>query len=250
MPPPPPPPPPICFPFGSKKEKRRLSFSSMSVPPMGGSASQLERAQSQHSKVSFSSASRSSTASRSTSSSMTASVDNLTFVTDSEKYDEVPKELPALENPGKNGRLQRSNTMTGTKKSTLSNRWGYGWGLGKQREKEKEAELTRDMSQSQRSKTPSVDLPVYQPPVRHNSQSTQASRTTQNTQSTHRSKSTHHSNRSGRSQALRPNESSSTLVGSALERKNTFADSLRDVVHTSERLAELRKQMEKEQLDF
>ncbi|KAK0475799.1 Creatinase aminopeptidase [Armillaria novae-zelandiae] len=250
--PPPPPPPPVCFPFGSKKEKRRLSFSSMSVPPLGGSASQLERAQSQHSKVSFSSGSgsRSSTASRSTSSSMTASVDNLTFVTDSEKYDEVPKELPPLEKSGKNGRLQRSNTMTGTKKSTLSNRWGYGWGLGKQREKEKEAELTREMSQSQRSKTPSVDLPVYQPPVRHNSQSTQASRTTQNTQSTHRSKSTHRSNRSGHSQALRPNESSSTLVGSSLERKNTFADSLRDVVHTSERLAELRKQMEKEQLDF
>jgi Xaa-Pro aminopeptidase len=306
-PPPPPPPPPICFPFIGSKPKRRLSWSSGGISP-----SQTSRPEDQ--MIRHPSLSPTSTL---------TGADSLTFHSDSEKYDEVPSTLPELFKDGKGRpKLVRSNTMTGTKKSTLSNKWGYGWGIGKRKEKELE-----DLEKSMTSET---NLPLYQPPVRRDSKSSHASRSTQatqdtvrskdsnrtqesnwtrdtirsqdthrsqatqRTQDTHRTLDTHrtqdtrkskesqgthetpkpdpyrsnsqrskvttHSKVSQRSDAATSgntkrtrfysNDSSSTLVGSALERKLNEVDSIKDTGDTDERLADLRKSMETHQLDY
>ncbi|KAF8893619.1 peptidase M24, structural domain-containing protein [Infundibulicybe gibba] len=154
--------------------------------------------------------------------------------------------------------------MTGTKKSMASSRWGYGWGVGKRGDKQKEMEADLDRSGS----ISQTNLPLYKPPTRSNSKSTQASRSTQNShnthhtqesykshnsKSTHFSKSTHHSQESRaspRRPQLNPYDSSSTLVGSALERKINDVDSIKERVDTTGRLEELRKLMEKDALDY
>ncbi|TFK64848.1 aminopeptidase-P [Pluteus cervinus] len=270
---PPPPPPPICLPFLSSKPKRRLSWTSSEFSHDTRREQLIRRP------------------SYSASSTMGSSADNLTFVTDTEQYEDIP--ASDYYPDGKRGGLKRGNTMTGTKKSTVSSKWGYGWGIGKQKGKEIEAEL--DMAQHSRDGSAfSKDLPLYQPPQRSNSQSTQASKMssnskrsartqesarTQDTQDTERTKTSHHSQgsqhshqsqqsqqsyQSGgtngeppkhipppRSQHQRvSNDSASTLIGSALERKLNDVDSYKGKIDTGERLEELRKLMRSHSLDY
>ena len=217
---------------------------------------------------------------------MTSDAASLTFHSDSELYEDVPDNLPILSRSQSGSpRLARSNTMTGTKKSMVSSKFGYGWGLGK-RNKEKGAEL--EINEKSASH---VDLPLYQPVVRRDSKSTQAShstqrshdthktqdsRHTQNTQRTHESHRTHVSQQSKVSQgskntyrsnssrstapkprpplinghALYPQDSSDTLVGSAFERKVNEQDSIKLKPDTTERLQDLRRLMIKDKLDY
>ncbi|KAG5638225.1 hypothetical protein H0H81_001226 [Sphagnurus paluster] len=233
--------------------------------------------------------------------------DNLTFASDSERYDEIPTTLPEVHTDS-NGRpkLTRSNTMTGTKKSMASSKWGYGWGVGK-KQKEKEAEADKE----QESMGSQTNLPLYQPPTspptRSNTQSTQASKSSMRTHHSQKSQQSvriqesprshspgprdslkrndsqrsHVSQKSYSSQASRstersaastqrsatlgqpslasgslrrpqlyPSDSTSTLVGSALERKMAEVDSIRDYGDTGEKLADLRRNMSTHHLDY
>lgn len=256
-PPPPPPPPPICFPFSSSKPKRRLSWSSsnrsLPLPPGPQDAKAVRHP------------------AYSPTSTFTSQADGLTFHSDSEKYDELPSVLPVLQK-GEKGRpkLGRSNTMTGTKKSTASSRWGYGWGVGK-KDKQKEVEEEAEMSEKTGSQ---VNLPLYQPVVRRDTRSTQASRSTQKTQDTQRTQTSQGGSKlsgltrgdtqrttSSRSTApkprpplmgheLYPQDSTATLVGSAFERKINDTDSIRAKPDTTDRLAEMRRLMNKDNLDY
>jgi len=191
-------------------------------------------------------------------------------------YDELPSALPVFKDQKGRPNLKRSNTMTGTKKSTASSKWGYGWGVGKKgKEKEVEAEM-EEKSSSQ------VNLPLYQPVVRRDSKSTQASRRTQDSarshetarsQETYRSHSSQQSKASGASKetyrsggsrstapkprpplvgghALHPQDSTSTLVGSAYERKINDEESIRIKPDTTDRLDEMRRLMVKDNLDY
>ncbi|KAF8802714.1 hypothetical protein BYT27DRAFT_7111883 [Phlegmacium glaucopus] len=268
-PPPPPPPPPICFPFLNSKPKRRLSFDSMqpSVLPHSDEKKIIRH-------PSFSATS-----------TLSSDAVSLAFHSDSEKYDEVPERLPVLlkDETGR-PKLGRSNTMTGTKKSTASSKWGhgYGWGIGK-KNKDKGADAELD------EKTGShLDLPVYHPVVRRDSKSTQASHSTQRTHDTHRTQDSRHTQktqdshrthvshqskvsqgskdtyRSGGSRstapkprppiinghALYPQDSTDTLVGSAFERKLNEQDSIRVKPDTTERLEDMRRLMIKDKLDY
>ncbi|KDR67798.1 hypothetical protein GALMADRAFT_257642 [Galerina marginata CBS 339.88] len=258
-PPPPPPPPPICFPFTSSKPKRRLSWSSAESP--------LRHPHPEQKIVRHPSFSPTST--------LTSHPDSLTFHSDSENYGELPSVLPVLQKDEKGRpKLGRSNTMTGTKKSTASSKWGYGWGVGR-KNKEKEREMEETVNEKSASQ---VDLPLYQPVSRRGSKSTQASRSTQRTQETTRTQETHrtqasqNSKLSGQSQetyrsggsrstapkprpplmghALHPQDSTSTLVGSAYERKISDPDEVRVKPDTSDRLDEMRRLMLKDNLDY
>ena len=259
------PPPPICFPFLNSKPKRRLSFDSMQSP--GQQPLVDDKKIIRH--PSFS-----------PTSTISSDATGLTFHSDSEKYDEVPDRLPVALKGGP--KLGRSNTMTGTKKSTASSKWGYGWGVGKKnRDKDREAEMD-EKSGSQ------LDLPLYRPMVRRDSKSTQASRSTQRSHDTnrthdsghtHRSEESHrthvslqsklsqgskHTYRSGTSHstapkprpplinghALYPQDSTDTLVGSAFERKINEQDSIRIKPDTTERLEDMRRLMIKDKLDY
>ena len=192
--PPPPPPPPICFPFMKSKPKRRLSFDSLQQSPLPHPGP-AEKNIIKHPAFS-------------PTSTMTSDAASLTFHSDSEYdlYDDVPEHLPMV--PKDSPRLGRSNTMTGTKKSTVSSKWGYGWGVGK-KNKEKgggESEIN-EKSASQ------VDLPLYQPVVRRDSKSTQASHSTQRSHDTHRTQNSRHTQNTQNTQNThRTHESQRTHV--------------------------------------
>ncbi|KAF8634266.1 hypothetical protein AX17_004223 [Amanita inopinata Kibby_2008] len=253
MAPPPPPPPPICLPFIGKKKQRRLSGSSLTHS---------------HSKRSIEITDKIIRhPSYSPTSTLTTSAPSLTFHSDSEQYDEAHSSLPEIYHD-KNGKpkLQRSNTMTGTKKSMASSKFGYGWGFGKkQKEVEYELELERSESPSQ------MLLPVYQPPrsppVRSDSRATQSSKSSRRTQdsqrtqssqrtyASHRSKLSYQSGSSGSSvpkprPPLLSSDSVDTLVGSSLSRKLAYVDPPQVKVDTSVRLEALRKEMAKHDLDY
>jgi Xaa-Pro aminopeptidase len=267
---PPPPPPPICFPFIKSKPKRRLSFDSMQPAALSPTN---EKNIVRHPAFS-------------PTSTLSSDAASLTFHSDSELYDDIPDHLPMLpKDQSVFPKLSRSTTVTGTKKSTVSSKWGYGWGIGKKnKEKGGDSEIN-EKSASQ------VDLPLYQPVVRRDSKSTQAShstqrshdthrtqdsRHTQNTQRTHESHRTHVSQQSKFSQgskntyrsnssrstapkprpplinghALYPHDSTDTLVGSAFERKVNEQDSIRIKPDTTERLQDMRRLMIKDKLDY
>lgn len=260
---PPPPPPPICFPFISKQQKRRISIAD-AASDFSHPHAHLTR--------------HPSSAAYSPTSTLTSDADNLTFRTDSEKYDEVPSFIAGGEKEMKASvKLSRGNTMTGTKKSTTSSKWGYGWGLGK-KEKEVEAAM-RERTSSNATTTP---LPLYRSspeqisqhstPIRRDSKSSQATRSTVRIHETLERRDTHKSHTSqrskdsrmtqntssSRSSAPRPrpplmaSDSASTLVGSALERKiQGDVESIPDrSVNTTERLADLRAEMAKANVDY
>lgn len=253
----PPPPPPLCFPFTSSKPKRRLSWSSenrsLPLPPAP-----------QEKAVRHPSFSPTST--------LTSRPASITFHSDSEKYDELPSTLPVIPK-GDKGRpkLGRSNTMTGTKKSTASSKWGYGWGMGIGR-KDKQREIEPEIDEKSGSQV-NLLLPTQANVQRRDTRSTQASRSTQRTQETHRTQASQQSRGSGltrgdtqrttssRSTApkprpplmgheLYPQDSTATLVGSAFERKINDNESIRIKPDTTDRLDEMRRLMGKDNLDF
>ncbi|KAF8633799.1 hypothetical protein AX15_001241 [Amanita polypyramis BW_CC] len=255
---PPPPPPPICLPFigKGKKKQRRLSGSSLTEDT--NEKGSFEKTALMDKRIRRPSYSPTST--------LTTSAASLTFHSDSEQYEDAHSMLPEVyqDRDGK-PKLLRSNTMTGTKKSTLSNKLGYGWGIGrKQKEVEADLEVQRSASPSQ---TP---LPVYQPrspPVRSDSrvtQSSKSSRRTQDSQRTQASQRTYASRRSretyqsGASGSTAPkprppllsSDSIDTLVGSGLIRKQTYQDPPQEKADTTERLEALRKEMGKHELDY
>lgn len=252
MAPPPPPPPPLCFPFSSSKPKRRLSWSSsnrsLPLPPPP------DEKPARH--PSYSPAS--------------SRPESLTFHSDSEKYDELPTVLPTIQKGDKSRpKLARSNTMTGTKKSTATNKWGYGWGIGK---KDKQREVDFDINEKSGSQV-NLIMPEQVTVQRRDTRSTQASRSTQRTHETQR---THISQQSGGSGLTRgdtqrttssrstapkprpplmghefyPEDSTATLVGSAFERKINDHDSIRMKPDTTDRLDEMRRLMGKDNLDY
>ena len=254
---PPPPPPPICLPFIGKKKQRRLSGSSLTDTNEKGSTKKTTLVDKITRRPSYS-----------PTSTLTSLAASLEFHSDSEHYDDADSMLPEVYHDKKGKpKLLRSNTMTGTKKSTMSNKTGYGWGVGrKQKEVEEELEILK------RSESPSeTPLPVYQParspPVRSDSRVTQSSKSSRRTQdsqrtqssqrtyASQRSKDTYQSGASG-STAPRPrppllsSDSVDTLVGSGILRKQAYVDPPQEKVDTSERLEALRKEMAKHELDY
>ena len=77
-------------------------------------------------------------------------------------------------------------------KSTSSSKLYYGWGVG-----EKNEEKGGELEISEKSASP-VDLPLYQPIVRWDLKSTQASRSTQRSQDSRHAQNTHRSHKSQR----------------------------------------------------
>lgn len=239
-------------------------------------------------------------------SALTSAAESLTFHSDNEStYAGLPTVLPSVQHDSKGrSKLGRSNTMTGTKKSTASSKWGYGWGVGR-KDKMKEAEAEFDEKSSSQ-----VDLPHYQQPQadvsRQNSRATQSSRATHETYSSSRSGGSGSGSRSlpntpeksaslqrgdstrtksdlqrgdsmrtlsrenaslqrgdstrttsSRSTApkprrplLAPQDSTSTLVGSAYERKINDTDSIPPKPDTTDRLEQMRRLMAKDNLDY
>ncbi|KAF9000416.1 hypothetical protein BDQ17DRAFT_1359572 [Cyathus striatus] len=232
---PPPPPPPICFPFTSKKG-RRLSWSN-----------------SEMSRASYAPEGAVRQPSHWSGSSVASKAPSLAFTLDSERYDEVPSIIPQVQkSPDGKPKLVRGNTMTGTKKSTASSKWGYGWGIGK-KDKMKEAELEREKSLPSQPES-MTNLPLYQPPIRRDSKTvrsndTKVSHRSQQSQQTYRSNSSRSTAPKPRPPLL-PQDSSSTLVGSAFERKITDNDPPFEKRDTTQPLEDLRKLMVKENLDF
>ena len=127
-----------------------------------------------------------------------------------------------------------------TPRRSDSKKWGYGWGSGKEKEADKHSasSMVRKDSAGSSSSTDSLGgktpSPVY--PDRANV-SRQVSSRTNGSRSTVRP-------------GLHGNDSSSTLVGSALDRKINDVESVREKVDTGPRLDDLRKQMVKDNLDY
>jgi Xaa-Pro aminopeptidase len=139
-----------------------------------------------------------------------------------------------------------------TKLSTGS-KWGYGWGIGKVKEEEKA--LVRQESME----------PLPRPPLHHsNTRSSKRSNETRTSGRSGGSGKTAGSGRTGGSggsggsgskkSPIRPpfwpNDSQSTLVGSAFDRKIADVESITEKVDTSDRLDDLRKLMVKDSLDY
>lgn len=242
-PPPPPPPPPLCFPSFSRKPKepKRLD---------------LVRSNSEKSRSSRSSSERSRGAPallvRSGSYSPTATVmsdnEKLTFDSDSESY-----EVPELPNISKarlvRGDTQRSKTVplvrAESKKEPMTpSKWGYGWGVGKTKE------VTTVTEREVVKKTSMEPLP--RPPLHHSN--TQSSRKSNESRESKESKDSRMTLASGSKRSVRPpflaNDSQSTLVGSAFERKINDVESIKERVDTSDRLNEIRRLMAKDNLDY
>jgi Xaa-Pro aminopeptidase len=178
--------------------------------------------------------------------------------------------------------------MTGTKKSGTSSRWGYGWGLGKKKQFGDE-EMPSDMldpvpeyiaAQSQPTVSRSNTRSTQNTQNSQNTVVSKSSMATHVTGSSHQTKASYDSaiskesglskSSSKRSKAskgsyderltlprdknrrptLNSNDSSATLVGSALERKINDVESFRERVDTGPRLAALRQHMEKDKLDY
>ncbi|OBZ70561.1 putative Xaa-Pro aminopeptidase P [Grifola frondosa] len=248
--------PPLCLPFfGGKKPRRRLTFSEKSTT------------------ASFDSDERSSidrlerSGSYSPTATLTSRAEKLTFSSETEEFDVSSYHNEAREN------------NDGSKK------WGYGWGIGK-REKEKERE--KAMMENSPHSSKNTNLPVYTSPrLSHNSghsHDSGRSYDSANSRSSHsqrshpsrrsaeylnplppadpsrsntfKSNTTKASGKSGKSAvalkrpALYPSESSSTLVGSAYERKRNDVDHIPERIDSGPRLESLRALMEKDSLDY
>jgi len=151
---------------------------------------------------------------------LASDAEKLSFDSDSEVYD-----VPAL--PNNQSRSKFSQHSRNESKSVLtrvdskkSSKWGYGWGLGKAKEREREM-LER---------SPSVDSerpPLYKSPTRTSSRSSESKRP-----------------------PFYSNDSSSTLVGSAYERKINDIEPIKEKIDTADRLEDIRKLMAKDKLDY
>lgn len=226
-PPPPPPPPPICLPFRSKKPKRVTTLAA-SEKGSYGHVSYGSRGSSLNSLVS-----QNGPFSPTATLNSRNSREKLAFSTDTESYD-VP-EIANERSKGKRG--------DGKKK--------WNWGAGS-REKEQEQDEVRMMDQGMLRRD-SRDS--------HNS-SAYASTSTLNLARTPpapaspqvRPMAARHTSVRNSPRAIRPalygNDSSSTLVGSAFERKINDMESIKERVDTSDRLNDLRRLMIKDNLDY
>ncbi|KAG8214168.1 Creatinase aminopeptidase [Butyriboletus roseoflavus] len=145
--------------------------------------------------------------------------DKLEFDSDSEAYD-----VPALpQNDSKLSQLspnRRKPSLVRTD-SRKSAKWGYGWGVGKARERE------RDLLERSPSVNSERPPPQYDSPTRTSSRSS-----------------------GSKKPPLFSSDSSSTLIGSALERKMGEVASIKDRVDTTDRLELIRKLMLKDSLDY
>ena len=272
-PPPPPPPPPLCLPFfGGSKSRRRLTYS--------------ERSATEDYSSRRSSIDRLGTDSYSPTATLTSRAEKLTFSSETEsfavpEYSEYAREVT----PGHT--LKRHNTVTGTSSKEIpksgTKKWGYGWGLGKRGGKDKEGGMSeKEMFDTHNSTPP----PVYNSPgSEHRSRATSHSKHSRSSHSTgeydrslhrvnsvttnggsiryvpppsaHKRSDTYKSNAtksSSRSAAARPmlypSESSSTLVGSALDRKIRDEDPTIEKQDTTSRLEALRDLMRNHGLDY
>jgi len=228
-PPPPPPPPPLCLPFRSKKPKRVTTL-----------AHSEKGSYSYHSHGSSFPDSRNNSnydLRRQDSYSPTATLNSKTSLAkspiteDSESYSyDIP--LPVKE-----------PTPVKSKRSD-SKKWGYGWGAGKEKEREAEKYSAANMvrkdsggsTSSSSPESPSGKTPPPGYPDRPN-----VSR-----QSSSRSNGSRSTTRPG----FHGNDSSSTLVGSALDRKINDVESVREKIDTGPRLEDLRNQMVKDNIDY
>ena len=213
----------MCFPFNSNRSRFReaspLIRTDSQKSETASNKSDNHSHRSQRSESHISNRSRQSgrlvrSGSYSTTRTLNDS-EKLEFGSDSETYD-VPRHdnnSPPQSSPnvGK-PTLVRAN-------SKRSAKWGYGWGVGKVKEQDL---LERSPSiGSQRSP------PQYDSPTRTSSRSSGTKRP-----------------------AFLSNDSSSTLVGSALERKMGEVESIKERVDTTDRLEQIRKLMSKDGIDY
>ena len=276
MPPPPPPPPPICLPFfGGKKNRRRLTYS--------------ERSATEDYSSRRSSIDRLASGSYSPTATLTSHAEKLTFSSETESFNVNAYSDAAREvTPAAHTTLKRSNTVSTPKdKSTTgTKKWGYGWGIGKKGKKEDDVSEKPHIQSPGSTPPPDYNSPVSETRSRAtrsaHSQSSRSYSQTDWEQShrghdtprrarsvstnggsihyipppsnpkrsdTYKSNTTKASGRSARP-TLYPSESSSTLVGSALERKIRDEDPIPDKPDTTSRLESLRDLMRTHGLDY
>ncbi|KAJ7122012.1 Creatinase aminopeptidase [Mycena crocata] len=287
-PPPPPPPPPLCFPFSSNKPKRRISMSESDVSRPSFDSRQprgsLDSRRPTEKMVRYASNSSSSTLT-SAPDNLTFKTDSEDYGSEVRRT-----QSPAWEMGKKGPRMVRSNTMTGTKKPTPGKWGsGWGLGKKKEVEgADLTKEMTEKVpSQGSRGGFPLYDPPVG--PIRTDTRSTNASRNTQESRATHDSRATRDTRQSkesnqtkmsndtkvssqsrtsqrstgarasagsgtrGRQTPQTPlvrNDSNSTLVGSALDRKINDVEPSLERADTGPRLDALRELMQKDNLDY
>lgn len=279
-PPPPPPPPPLCLPSFTRKgrkNKKQLdeyfdekSASSHPSHPSNPSGSHSRSSRASRSRSSLPASQRPSQTgsplARSASYSpsptvtdaqsrteVTSRAEKLTFTEDTESYNNIPRVAP---------KLDRSRTKL-TRGGTFRSKFGYGWGLGLGRkDKDKEDLFTEiDASSSKttvlyvypRGEPPSSFVPDdAKTPTRHMSQRSKSSHASKQSKDSQASRATKSSNLSGGSKRSNNSRSDSvnTLIGSALERKETYQDPIRERTDTTAHLAELRQLMAKDNLDY
>ena len=277
-PPPPPPPPPLCLPsfnLRGKKKKQQpdeeyFDEKSASSHPSGSHTHTRTSRGSRRTRSSLPPSQRpshtGSPLARSASYSPTATItdaqsraevtskaEKLTFTEDTESYNNLPRVAP---------KLDRSRTKL-TRGGTFRSKFGYGWGLGLGRKDRDKEDLFTEVD---RSSSTTTILPVYprgefapsfvpdatQTPTRHMSQRSKASHASKQSKESQASRATKASNLSGGSKRSNNSRSDSlnTLVGSALQRKETYQDPIRERTDTTTQLAELRKLMAKDNLDY
>ncbi|KAG6333719.1 hypothetical protein ID866_5372 [Astraeus odoratus] len=232
-PPPPPPPPPMCFPFSSNrsrfKEASPLIRTDSQRSDVNSYGSDNHSYHSQHSADHSSPRSRQSgnllrSGSRSTTRTHASrDLEKVQFDSDSDPYD-VPA-LPNNRSQSKVSHLSRDPSKSSLVRndSKRSAKWGgYGWGLGKVKEREQHI-LERSPSVSSDRPPP----PQYDSPTRSSSRSSRSKRP-----------------------PFYTSDSSSTLVGSALERKINDIESIKERIDTGDRLEQIRKLMMKDGLDY
>ena len=281
-PPPPPPPPPLCLPSFTRRGKKKKQQPDEEYFDEKSASSHHSGLHTPHTRSSRGSRSRSSLPpshrpsqagsplARSASYSPTATItdaqsraeitskaEKLTFTEDTESYNNLPRVAP---------KLDRSRTKL-TRGGTFRSKFGYGWGLGLGRKDKDKEDLFTEVD---RSSSTTTILPVYprgeippsfvpsfvpdaaQTPTRHMSQRSKASHASKQSKDSQASRATKASNLSGGSKRSNNSRSDSvnTLVGSALQRKETYQDPIRERTDTTTQLAELRQFMAKDNLDY
>lgn len=259
----------MCLPFGlGKKSRRRLTYSEKSA---------IESYTSQRSSIDR--LGRADSLSRSPTLTSHHADDKVTFSSDSESYNlegyhDAAREVTARPV------LRRAATTKAAKttvappaNNTPQRKWtyGYGWGVGKKekdRERERELQMQRETEKEDslnltRNTSQESRPPLYQSPrgsgSKHSKNSSEATRYVnplppQTTPTNSRSNTFRSNMTSGKSNGRRPglhsNESSSTLVGSLLERKINDLDVIPERADTTGRLEALRDLMKKDNLDY
>jgi hypothetical protein len=184
---------------------------------------------------------------------VTSRAEKLTFSEDTESYKNIPRVAP---------KLDRSRTKL-TRGNTFRSKFGYGWGLGLGRKDKDKEDLFTEVD---RSSSATTILPIYprgeappsflpdhaQTPTRHVSQRSKTSYASKQSKDTQASRATKSSGLSGGSKQSNNSRSDSlnTLDGSALQRKETYQDPIREHTDTTTQLAELRQLMAKDNLDY